>query len=47
MSRIQKALQKQRDSATCHKYELSHLKRLAKGKQPPRTLKVITIAAII
>jgi len=35
-----------RDSATRHKYEISHLKRLAIGKRPSRTLTVITIAAI-
>jgi len=45
---IQKALQMQRDRATCHKYEmgLSHLKSLAVVERPLRTLKVITIAAI-
>jgi len=36
----------QRDRATCHKYENSHLKRLAIVKLPLRTLKVIAIAAV-
>jgi len=34
------------DHATCHKYEISHLRRLAIGEWPSRTVKVITIAAI-
>jgi len=42
----QEALQMQRDRATRHKCELSHVKRLAVGKSPSRTVKVITIAAI-
>jgi len=29
---VQEALQMQRDHATCHKYEISHLKRLAIGE---------------
>jgi len=36
----------QRDRATRHEYEILHLKRLAIGKWPSRTLKVIIIAAI-
>jgi len=39
----QEALRMQRDHATCHKYEKSHMKRLAIGKEPSRTLKVIAI----
>jgi len=42
----QEALQMHRDHATRHIYEISHLKRLAIGEWPSRTLKVITFAAV-
>jgi len=42
----QEALQMQRNHATCHKYQKLHLKRLAIGDLPSRTLKLITIAAL-
>jgi len=42
----EEALHMQRDRATRHKHEISHLKRLAIGKWPTWTPKVITIAAI-
>jgi len=41
----QESLQMQRDHVTCHKYEILHLKRLAIGELPSRTLKVITVSA--
>jgi len=43
---LQKALQMQRDYVTCHKYEISHLKRLAIEERPSKTLKGIAIAAL-
>jgi len=33
------------DCTTYHKYEISHLKKVAIGELPSRKLKVITIAA--
>jgi len=43
---VQQLKQMQRAHAICHKYEISHLKRLTIKEWPSRTLKVITIAAI-
>jgi len=43
---LEEALQIQKDRATRHKYEISHLKRLAIEEWPLRTFKVIAIAPI-
>jgi len=42
----QEALQMQRDCTLCHRYQISHFKRLAIREWPSRSLKVITIAVV-